>query len=122
MSMESYRGLLADFGRSIGLAELAPDADGYCALSFDDLPVHLQYEPDDDEVLAFTRLGRIQDPHHAGLLERLMEANLFWAGTGGATLGLQPEDASVFLMQRRPLAVLDCPRLVALLEKFVTAA
>ena len=31
MSLDSYRGLLSDFGGAIGLAGLAPDEEGYCA-------------------------------------------------------------------------------------------
>src|SRR5689334_3392201 len=57
MSLDAYRGLVSEFGGAIGLTGLAPDEEGYCALTFDDVPVHLQYEPEKDEIVAFSRLG-----------------------------------------------------------------
>ena len=51
MSIENIRTLLSGFGGSIGLPGLVPDDDGYAALSFDDLPVHLQFDAEADELV-----------------------------------------------------------------------
>jgi hypothetical protein len=117
--MDAFRDLLASFGASLGLPELAPDDEGYCALRFDDLEVHLQYEPEEDELLVFTRLGEIDDDEPAELYGRMLAANLFWQGTGGATLGVQPEDGMVFLSRKVAMRALDDAKFRQLLEQFV---
>lgn len=120
--MQAFQSLLASLGQSIGLPDLAPDDEGYCALSFDDLMVHLQYDPAQDELLAFARLGEIDDDEPAELYARMLAANLFWQGTGGATLGVQPEDGMVFLCRKTPLGPLDDGGFQQLLEQFVNTA
>jgi hypothetical protein len=120
--MQAFQELLTSLGQSIGLPELAPDEGGYCALSFDDLMVHLQHDPEQDELLVFARLGEIDDDEPAQLYARMLAANLFWQGTGGATLGLQPEDGMVFLCRKTPLRALDDAAFQQLLEQFVNTA
>jgi hypothetical protein len=107
MTFEVYQRLLASFGQSIGLPELAPDDEGYCALSFDDLVVHLQHEPEDGEIAAFARIGAVEEDRARDIYEMLLNANQLWAGTAGATLSVQPEDQTVFIADRKPLQVLD---------------
>lgn len=122
MSMETYRAMLKRFGASIELADLAPDDEGYCCLSFDELTTHLQYDAEADEVLLFIRLGEIDDDEPTMLYEAMLAANLFWQGTGGATLALQPEDGMVYLNISRPMRVLDVRGFEKLLERFIEAA
>ena len=74
MSMEVYQGVLASFGQSIGLPELAPDDEGYCALGFGRhvLPHHMEARYTDEQFAAF-------------------QANTT-AGNGGQPLQLQVDD------------------------------
>lgn len=107
MTLELYGRLLASFGQSIGLPELAPDEEGYCALSFDDLVVHLQHEPEDQEIAAFARIGVVEEDRAREIYEMLLNANQLWVGTAGATLSVQSEDQAVFIATRKSLQVLD---------------
>jgi len=107
MTVEAYERLLASFGESIGLPELAPDEEGYCALSFDDLVVHLQHEPEEEEVAAFARLGAVEEDRTLEIYQMLLNANQLWAGTAGATLSVQPEDQMVFIATRKSLQALS---------------
>ena len=102
MSLDSYRGLLSDFGGGIGLAGLAPDEEGYCALAFDDLPVHLQYDPEKDEIVAFSRIGTADEDRLEEIYGMLLGANLFWQGARGATLSVEPDTSTVFIADHRP--------------------
>ena len=107
MSLDSYRGLLSDFGGAIGLADLAPDEEGYCALTFDDLPVHLQHDPEKDEIVAFSRIGTADEDRLEGIYGMLLGANLFWQGARGATLSVEPYTSTVFIADRRPAGLSD---------------
>jgi hypothetical protein len=107
MSLDAYCGLLSDFGGSIGLADLAPDEEGYCALAFDDLPVHFQYDADKDEVVAFSRIGTADEDRLEEIYGMLLAANLFWQGARGATLSVEPYTSTVFIADRRPAGLSD---------------
>jgi hypothetical protein len=119
MTVEAYARLLESFGQSIGLPELAPDDEGYCALSFDDLVVHLQHEPEEGEIAAFARIGAVEEDRAEEIYEMLLNANQLWAGTAGATLSVQPEDRAVFIATRKPLQVLGEGSFRDWLGKFV---
>ena len=121
MSAQTFEALLREFGGKIGLPELRPDERGYCALSFDDLDAHLQYAGERDELVVFTRLGVLDDEDRAGIYERMLEANLFWGGTNGGTLGVEPDSGMVFLMMKADLCALDGAAFDDLLERFIAA-
>jgi hypothetical protein len=52
-------------------------------------------------------------------LRALMQANLFWTGTQGATLGLMPDSDNVVLAIRRPVGGVDGEGLRDLVELMV---
>lgn len=98
-----YRELLLGLGKRLGLpdAELLPDTQ---EIAVDDFRVGFTYEPVDvnepvtGDVVFFTLLGR-PDPAREAAIHRLMlEGNNLWAGTGGATLGIQQNGAAVLAM------------------------
>jgi hypothetical protein len=102
MSVEAFAELIRNFGQSIGLAEATPDADGYCAMSFDELVVHFQYDADD--VVIFSRLGEVDEDRVEGIYGMLLAANMFWQGTKGGTISVEPDSRVAFIADRRPLA------------------
>jgi aminopeptidase N len=61
MSLETFQALVKEFGDRIRVPDLEADAEGYVALTFDDLTLHLQHDSDEDEAAAFSRLGEIDD-------------------------------------------------------------
>src|SRR3954469_9913973 len=99
MSMASYAELLQSFGKSIGLPGAAPDADGYCAMSFDDLVVHFQY--DEDELTIFSQIGEVDEDRTEGIYGMLLAANMFWQGSKGTTISVDPDTRHVFIADRR---------------------
>jgi Tir chaperone protein (CesT) family len=122
MSAEGFNALLSEFGRKIGLPKLRADESGYCALSFDDVDAHLQYEGEQDEVVVFTRLGTVDLDDPTETYARLLGGNLFWEGTGGATLAVEPETGMVFLQAKAAVRSLDGAGFGSLLERFIVAA
>ncbi len=114
--------LIHDFGKNIGIPDLALDEHHYCCLQFDGVVVNLEYEPDKDELFLYTHLGRIpQDPSLA-LYERLLEANFFFRQTGGGVLGIDKATGIIALAWRLPASPLTLPALEKLMETFVNTA
>lgn len=107
MALEDYQKIIAAFGQSIGLQDAAPDEEGYCAMSFDDLVVHLQYTADDDQLTLYTRLGEVDEDRVEGIYGMLLAANMFWQGTQGATLSVEPDLRIVFLADKQTVGSLS---------------
>lgn len=122
MSIDSLRGLLRDFGAGIGLPDLAPDAEGYCRLKIGErITVTLQYEPQEHALVLFATLARIGEAGREQACEMMLSANLFWAGTRGCTLAVEPVEGAVMLLAKQNVLSLDLPGFNRLLEDFVEA-
>jgi len=119
---DRYQDLLAAFARANQL-----DADMLAQtqeLELDGLSVGLAFEggESDADLVCFCDLGR-PAPERAGeVFKDLLEANHFWLGTGGATLGLQASTGHVVLALRTPMAVLQVDGMAALLKVFTEVA
>lgn len=122
MSLETFAGLIDTFGRSIGLDGAAPDAEGYCAMSFDELVVHFQYDSEDNSLTLFSRIGIADEDRLEGIYAMLLAANMFWQGTKGATLSVEPEGQMVFIADRRDVAYLSDASFREWLGAFVNIA
>lgn len=122
MSLELANNLLNAFGITIGLDGLSLDDQGYCCLRFDDLDTHLQYDQESDHLVVFARLGKLEEEAKADGCAWMMAANLFWAGTNGATLALQPSVNLVFIQAKVLVQGLESERFQSWMEAFVGAA
>ena len=122
MSLDLANNLLNTFGLTIGIDGLRLDDQGYCCLRFDALDTHFQYDQADDSLVLFARLGALDEDALAEGCAWMMNANLFWAGTNGATLALQPGPNLVFLQTKTPVQAMDYPRFERWLGEFVSAA
>jgi hypothetical protein len=123
MSLDIMRGLLRDFGASIGLPDLEPDNDGYCCLRIgEQVTVSLQYEPEGQDLALFAKLCRIPQQFRFEAYEMMLAGNLFWAQTKGGTLAVEPSEGIVFLLMKEKLQAMDFSRFNALLQGFVEAA
>jgi Tir chaperone protein (CesT) family len=122
MSMQSFQILVRSFGLHLGLPDLTTDEDGYVALTFDEQELHLQYEEDANRVMIFTRLGEVEVDRTAEIYGMLLEANLFWRGTRGATFSVDPDPGIVFLADRQAEDGMTAETLSAWLEGFLNTA
>lgn len=114
--------LLNDLGKIVGIPDLAL-RDGQCALLIDDrLELEISHADGDDRLVLAALLGKM--PADAGP-ERyldLLDANFFWRGTEGATLGIDRDSDSVVLVDSIHVANLHAGDLEAKLGRFVRAA
>lgn len=119
MSLDRFRALMSELGAGLGAPDMTPDEDGYIALTFDDVELHLQYEDDEAQVVAFTRLGEAEVTRSGQIYGMLLGANLFWQGTNGATFSIEPDSGLVFLADRHAVDSLSLERLNDWLENLL---
>lgn len=119
---ENFARAVQELGAHMGLPQLELDASGSCALEFDQrLMVNFQYRPQEQEFWLYCDLGA--PVLGTQVYEDLLQANLFWRTTAGATLSLTSDHPPrAVLAQRYGTASLECRQLVQLLEKFLHAA
>ena len=97
--------------------------DGGCALTFDDnIVLNMDYDGALDLLTLYCRLGTIAPDRVDTVYPLLLEANVLWAGTGGATLGVIPGDRSVVLAYQEKAAAIDGQRFENLLTGLVDVA
>lgn len=120
MSLQHYKHLLHKLGLSTGIPDLAPDEDNYCCLGFDDtIIVHLKFDADNEQLMLFCRVGKVDENKSATLYPRLLKANLFWQGTAGSTLGLDEETKDILMSYQTPISHMDYPQFQTTLEIFI---
>lgn len=121
MTSDEADALVAALGHAIGIPSLALDDDGNCLLRFDGTVVMLESEPEAQRLVLHAAIGTAPAHGREAVFARLLEANLLWKDTGGATFAYDPRSGRVLLMQAVPGATAPAvfPDLVA---RFVDAA
>lgn len=105
---EEIDDLLRRLGERLGLEDLAWDDGGECTLEVDDhLTVAMYVDDADQNLVLYAVVGQADEDSAPQVYRELIEANLLWKGTGGATLGADPDAGTVILAKELPLTVLD---------------
>lgn len=120
--VERFALLLRELGEAVHLPDLAADATGYAGLDVGGTLVRLQLNPDSGIVTLFARLGRVPDQHRAAVNERLLDANLFWQGTRGATIGADIETHEIVIEKEADSRHLDGRGFIEAVDGFTGAA
>lgn len=122
--MTRYQDLLENYARLVGIEPVA-DLLETQEVEVAGITVGFTVEGDEDDgsIVLFTSLGlpTPQMPRER-LMQLMLEANAFWAGTGGCTLGLQTHTGAVLVCVRAPLALCDAPAFAAVVEAFAEVA
>ena len=120
MSASQVQQLLDHIAELVGLPVLELDDEGFCSLLFDDrVAVNISYAADTELLTLYCNLGEIAADQAERVYPLLLEANVLWAGTGGATLGVTPADRCVVLAFQDRIKDIDPERFQALLEGIV---
>jgi len=117
--MQSFKYLIEEFGSHLNIHDLASDEDGYVGLTIDSQDIHLQYDHETDDIVAFTRLGVLGPDNLAGVCLMLLAANQFWQGTAGATFSVEPTSKKIFLADRKALGLVNVQSLNDWLERLL---
>lgn len=119
---EHINRLLADFGNALGLDGLALDDKGYCCLSFDELLVNIEAVGDSTLVLLYSSVGVLPADAAPEIYRSLLDANYFFQGTAGATVGLDLAAGTVVLTRVVDAATLQVLDWEGVIQGFVEAA
>ena len=121
MSADRADALIRALGHAVGIDALSLDDGGACALRFDETVLALELDEGEARLVLHAGLGPLPAEGQAELLARLLEGNLFWKDTHGATLALDRRQDRVLLLRAVPL---DSPPagFPGLVERFVDAA
>jgi len=114
--------LLDQFATSIGLSDLQLDDDGLCALRFSGM-VTVEMSAEGDKLLIYSDLGAVPAGGEARTYTSLLQANLFWHSTYGATLSITDDHpAHVVLALQCAWPSLTPVRFEEIMEQFVSTA
>lgn len=98
MSLEHFQKLIKIFGERIGVCCIEPHPQGLYSLRFDDrVTIDLEYNEVHDALLLSSLVGVLKPQESNSFYTELLEANLLWGGTNGATIGVDPASLAVFL-------------------------
>ncbi|MBF0099431.1 MAG: type III secretion system chaperone [Desulfobacterales bacterium] len=123
MAKENFMNLIAELGNSIGIPNLSIDEDEYCFLKIDEtLLITLFRDPDSDFVTVYCEVGCYDDYTQTEIFKAVLEANYFWSGTGGATLGINSEHKTILMAYKQPLGLMDFHHFLTMLQTFINTA
>ncbi len=118
-----YTTLLAQLAELIGLDDIRLNEQHAYLLVFDDsLRVEIAYDADSESLIISSDLGSLNDKFAAHWYPILLEANVFWAATGGTTIGVYQATKQVIMAYREMLAGMTLKRLEEILTSFTEIA
>ncbi|MCL9783814.1 type III secretion system chaperone [Vibrio sp. S4M6] len=100
MSKQNIELLMIDLGNELGIDNLKLDEDACCCLSFDDIILHFEFDAAQNRLLCYSHLGDVPPFGQSDFYEMLLDANLFWKGTGGHTLSIDSKSKAVILVSQ----------------------
>jgi hypothetical protein len=119
----AFRGLLQKLADSMGaVSDSDLLADGQFLLVDGSLEIAILLHEPTASVRLNAPVAELAGDESADFFRTLLDANLFWAGTGGATLSLEPVSNRIFLQDKMPLAALEFPVFESWLSGFIEAA
>jgi hypothetical protein len=91
--------ILSSLGDFIGIPDLQfEEEDHTCALQFsEDMTIHLTFEEEGKKLIIHSLVGTLPPENSSEIVEQLLEANLFWVSTRGATIALDRESKQVII-------------------------
>lgn len=123
MSQEYFQQIIKKFGEQIGVPHLEPHLQGLCSLRFDErVTIDLEYSEEQDAILLSSLVGVLKPQESKFFYDELLEANVLWGGTGGATIGVDPASLTVFLCYQEPLKKISLEQFQQLMKQFSDTA
>lgn len=93
--------ILESLGLFLGLDDLEfSEEDDTCILQLDDkMRVNISLFLENDTIILHSLMGTLPEVDRSAVVEQLLEANLFWSGTNGATISMERKTGFVIIAQ-----------------------
>lgn len=120
-SLDGFDRLLAEFGESIGIPQMAFDEDGLCHIRVDE-EYPITFRRDDEHhnlVLVGLIAEELPEQLEPALVRDMLATGVEPLRDNGAALGLEPISGTLILHQTLPLAKIDRPMLEQALGAFI---
>ena len=98
--------ILEQFAAQVGLPSVALDPSDRVQIALDDVIIRIEFDPDGANLILVAPIGEPDSPSLRSY-ERLLEANLFWHATGGATIARDAGSGVLLLHRMLHVASLD---------------
>jgi Tir chaperone protein (CesT) family len=103
---DAVQQIIATFGQTIGIGDLGHYEYGFCCLVIDqDMVINIELNEAAQRLLLYSVVGRLGGER----FPLLLEANHLGQGTGGGSLGLQPNTGSAVLSRGAGGRSWTCP-------------
>lgn len=119
--MDGFDRLLAEFGESIGIPQMAFDQDGLCHIRVDE-EYPITFRRDDEHhnlVLVGLIAEHLPEQMDSQLVRDMLATGVEPLRDNGAALGLEPMSGTLILHQTMPLAKIDRAMLEQVLGNFI---
>ena len=90
--------ILQQFAAHLGLPDIALNSSDGVQIALDDVILRIEFDPDEANLMLIAPIGEPDRPT-LRTYERLLDANLFWQATGGATIA-RDSGSGLLLLQR----------------------
>jgi hypothetical protein len=110
--------LLKELGNTVGVPELEFDTNGYCVVYLDEIPINMELGEEDESLFFYTHVGEVPGDGKPEFYEMLLDANWFYKGTAGGTLGIDKDSSVVSIIYRASTAELDTEKFQKIIENF----
>ena len=119
-SERTLNSILDDYGAATGLGPALSSEDGvFCIESDCDHVINFLQHPENQSVFIWMVVGDVPNVNREAFLTRLLESNLFWWTTDGATLSLLPDGESVVLTKKIQLQDLNSGNIHQTIEDYL---
>lgn len=114
--------LLKMLGAEVGIDTLACDVNGSCSMSFDAIVVNMEYLEESSTLFFYSAIAKVEKESKSVIMEELLDANCFFKGTQGASLGLDKVSGIVMLQYQSHVSTLEYGTFRNILQNFLTVA
>ena len=118
-----FQDFLQCLSQTLNLPELANNDDFHASFTADGIPVHLDFISEYSALLLYCDLFDLPPTTDGKLIEKLLELNYLFEGTGGSTIGKQPGTNKLMLVDKiTRFEYADWDHIIRTIESLVNSA
>lgn len=99
--------ILSEFGKMVGIPDVAFDQDGYCCLGFDDVVLNIEHNETFRHLLVFSEVASLPAQPNKSLLLLLLKLNYASLVMGAGGISIDEHAGTIMFVERIPLRGLD---------------